>query len=55
LALLPLPAPIKAIAWYNEAVLYGSLFEIAAADTRHTIAADPKHIRRGSAPRGCCK
>jgi hypothetical protein len=24
------------------------LFEIAAADIRHTIAADPKHIRRRS-------
>ncbi len=36
-----LPAAISAIAWYNKAVLYGLLFDIAA-DTLRTIAADPK-------------
>ena len=38
-----LPAPISAIAYYNKAVLYGLLFEIAA-ETLRTIAADPKHL-----------
>ena len=38
-----LPAPIAAIAWYNKAVVYGLLFDIAAEITR-TIAADPKHL-----------
>ena len=38
-----LPAPISAIAWYNKAVLYGLLFDIAA-ETLRTIAADPKHL-----------
>lgn len=38
-----LPAPIAAIAYYNKAVIYGLLFEIAA-QTLHTIAADPKHL-----------
>jgi hypothetical protein len=38
-----LPAAISAIAWYNKAVLYGLLFDIAA-DTLRTIAADPKHL-----------
>lgn len=38
-----LPAPIAAIAWYNKAVVYGLLFDIAA-DTMRTIAADPKHL-----------
>jgi Putative transposase/Transposase zinc-binding domain len=38
-----LPAPISAIAYYNKAVLYGLLFDIAAATLR-TIAADPKHL-----------
>lgn len=37
-----LPAPISAIAWYNKAVIYGLLFDVAA-DTLRTIAADPKH------------
>ncbi|MGZ5029936.1 MAG: IS91 family transposase [Methylobacter sp.] len=38
-----LPAPISAIAYYNKAVIYALLFEIAA-ETLHTIAADPKHL-----------
>jgi Zn finger protein HypA/HybF involved in hydrogenase expression len=38
-----LPAPIAAIAYYNKAVVYGLLFEIAA-QTLRTIAADPKHL-----------
>ena len=38
-----LPAPISAIAWYNKAVVYGLLFDIAA-ETLRTIAADPKHL-----------
>ncbi|AAP85839.1 Putative transposase (plasmid) [Cupriavidus necator H16] len=38
-----LPAPISAIAWYNKAVIYGLLFDVAA-DTLRTIAADPKHL-----------
>lgn len=38
-----LPAPIAAIAYYNKAVIYGLLFEIAA-QTLRTIAADPKHL-----------
>jgi len=38
-----LPAPISAIAYYNKAVIYGLLFEIAA-ETLRTIAADPKHL-----------
>jgi len=38
-----LPAPIAAIAWYNKAVVYGLLFDIAA-ETMRTIAADPKHL-----------
>ena len=38
-----LPAPISAIAYYNKAVVYGLLFEIAA-ETLRTIAADPKHL-----------
>jgi len=37
------PAPISAIAYYNKAVIYGLLFEIAA-ETLRTIAADPKHL-----------
>jgi hypothetical protein len=35
-----LPAPISDIAYYNKAVVYGLLFEIAA-ETLTTIAADP--------------
>ncbi len=38
-----LPAPISAIAYYNKAVIYGLLFEVAA-ETLRTIAADPKHL-----------
>src|ERR1700722_16946701 len=38
-----LPAPISAIAWYNKAVIYALLFDIAA-ETLRTIAADPKHL-----------
>ncbi|CAB3810451.1 IS91 family transposase ISAzo26 [Paraburkholderia ultramafica] len=38
-----LPAPISAIAWYNKAVIYGLLFDIAA-ETLRTIAADPRHL-----------
>ncbi len=38
-----LPAPISAIAYYNKAVIYDLLFEVAA-ETLRTIAADPKHL-----------
>ena len=38
-----LPAPISDIAYYNKAVVYGLLFDIAA-ETLTTIAADPKHL-----------
>jgi hypothetical protein len=38
-----LPAPISAIAYYNKAVLYALLFDVAA-ETLRTIAADPKHL-----------
>jgi Putative transposase/Transposase zinc-binding domain len=38
-----LPAPISAIAFYNKAVIYDLLFEVAA-ETLRTIAADPKHL-----------
>ena len=38
-----LPAPISAIAYYNKAVIYDLLFELAA-ETLCTIAADPKHL-----------
>ena len=38
-----LPAPISAIAYYNKAVIYSLLFEVAA-ETLRTIAADPKHL-----------
>ena len=38
-----LPAPIAALAWYNKAVIYRLLFEVAA-ETLCTIAADPKHL-----------
>jgi hypothetical protein len=38
-----LPAPISAIAYYNKALLYGLLFDVAA-ETLRTIAADPKHL-----------
>jgi hypothetical protein len=38
-----LPAPIAQIAYYNKALIYGLLFELAA-ETLRTIAADPKHL-----------
>jgi hypothetical protein len=38
-----LPAPISTIAYYNKALLYELLFEVAA-ETLRTIAADPKHL-----------
>lgn len=38
-----LPAPISDIAYYNKAVVYGLLFDIAA-QTLLTIGADAKHI-----------
>ena len=38
-----LPAPISGIAYYNKAVIYRILFEVAA-ETLSTIAADPKHL-----------
>jgi hypothetical protein len=38
-----LPAPIAAIGYYNKALVYGLLFDIAAEVPR-TIAADPKHL-----------
>ncbi len=38
-----LPAPISAIAYYNKAVIYRLLFEVAS-ETLLTIAADPKHL-----------
>jgi hypothetical protein len=38
-----LPAPIAKLAYYNKAVIYGLLFELAA-ETLRTIAADPKHL-----------
>jgi hypothetical protein len=38
-----LPAPIADIAYYNKAVLYGLLFDVAA-ETLQTIAADARHL-----------
>jgi hypothetical protein len=38
-----LPAPIANIAYYNKAIVYGLLFDIAA-ETLRTIAADPKRL-----------
>jgi len=38
-----LPAPLAALATSNKAVIYGLLFEVAAA-TLLTIAADPRHL-----------
>jgi len=38
-----LPAPIRDIAWYNKAVVYGLLFK-AAAETLLTIAAAQQHL-----------
>jgi len=48
-----LPAPISAIAYYNKAVIYRLLFEVAA-ETLRTIAADPKHLGHGLEQRWCC-
>jgi hypothetical protein len=39
-----LPAPISAIAYYNKAVIYGLLFDIAAETLRTIAAADPRHL-----------
>jgi hypothetical protein len=38
-----LPSRIGNIAYQNKAVVYDLLFK-AAAETMHTIAADPKHL-----------
>ena len=38
-----MPAEIARIAYYNKAITYGLLFEVAA-ETLRTIAADPKHL-----------
>jgi hypothetical protein len=38
-----MPAAISDIAYYNKAVIYGLLFDVAA-ETLRTIAADPKHL-----------
>jgi hypothetical protein len=38
-----LPEPIVSIAYQNQKVLYGLLFQAAAATLR-TIAADPQHL-----------
>jgi len=38
-----LPAPIAAIAYYNKALIYDLLFDVAA-QTLRTIAADPQHL-----------
>jgi len=38
-----LPAPLSALAYTNKELMYGLLFDIAAATLR-TIAADPKHL-----------
>ena len=35
--------PISVIAYYNKAVIYRLLFEVAA-ETLRTIAANPKHL-----------
>jgi Transposase zinc-binding domain len=48
-----LPAAVAEIALHNKAVVYGLLFDVAA-EVLTTIAADPKHLARGSAPRWCC-
>jgi hypothetical protein len=44
---LTLPAAVSEIAYYNKAVIHGLLFDMAA-ETLHTIAADPKHLGRRS-------
>ena len=38
-----LPPPLADIAYYNKAIVYGLLFDIAA-ETLSTIGADPKHL-----------
>jgi Putative transposase/Transposase zinc-binding domain len=38
-----LPAPVATIAYYNKALVYKLLFDVAA-ETLRTIAADPKHL-----------
>jgi hypothetical protein len=38
-----LPGPLAAVAFQNKAVVYDLLFK-AAAETLHTIAADPRHL-----------
>ena len=38
-----LPAPFSAIAWYDKAVIYGLLFDIAAKTLR-IIATAPRHL-----------
>jgi len=38
-----LPAEISSIAYYNKAMVYGLLFDVAA-ETLRTIAADPRHL-----------
>jgi hypothetical protein len=38
-----LPAEIAAIAYQNNALIYGLLFK-ASSDTMLTIAADPEHL-----------
>lgn len=38
-----LPEPIGTVAYYNKAVIYGLLFEVAA-ETLRTIAADSRHL-----------
>lgn len=48
-----LPAPISEIAYWNKAVVYGLLFEVAA-QTLRTIAADPGTWVRRSVPPWCC-
>ena len=45
--------PISDIAYYNKAVVYGLLFEIAA-ETLITIAADPKHLGAEVQPLWSC-
>jgi hypothetical protein len=48
-----LPAPISEIAYWNKAVIYGLLFEVAA-QTLATIAADPKHLGAQIGATLCC-
>jgi hypothetical protein len=46
-----LPAPISAIAYYNKAVIYDLLFEVAA-ETLRTLASDPRRSRPAEQSRG---